>query len=476
MPTKDDGFAQYELASPSLLADQPPTLSEDDTAPGKNWTEIYEYLTRRLNALREWRYTWWANWSELAEFLLPRLYHWVITANTYDKGVRKNQRIIDSTAIFSIRTCAAGMWSGLTPSTRPWFKMGIGIDGMDLAKESKEWLENAERIIYFVIGQSNFYSTMHQLFQNVTTFGTSPMIIYEDSQNLIRCYLPCAGEYFLACGSTFSCESFYREFVLTIAQIVEMFTLENCPEVVRNKWRDKQTEIEMVVCHAIEPNFCLGSTGGKDNIRVVPGSFPFRELYWLKGQYTEAELSRRGFHEIPFVVARWYTVSNNPYGESPGMDVIGDVKQLQQETLRKAEFLEKGVRPPMTADVQLKNEPSSIQPGHITYVTTDGTKKKFEPAFEVSPAWMGPITEDIKEIQGRIEKCFFVDLFMAITNMQGVQPRNELELTKRDLERLQGLGPVIELFETEVAAPAIKRILGILMHMVGPLTQPAVAA
>jgi hypothetical protein len=66
------------------------------------------------------------------------------------------------------------------------------------------------------------------------------------------------------------------------------------------------------------------------------------------------------------------------------MDALGDTKQVQLETLRKAEFIEKGVRPPMGADPALKNEPASIVPGNITYIGADGQKKGFWPLFEVA--------------------------------------------------------------------------------------------
>jgi hypothetical protein len=69
---------------------------------------------------------------------------------------------------------------------------------------------------------------------------------------------------------------------------------------------------------------------------------------------------------------------------------------------------------------------------------------------------------DITEIQQRIDRTFYRDIFMAISRMEGVQPRNELELTKRDLERLQVLGPFIELFETEFADPILKRVIAIM--------------
>ena len=40
---------------------------------------------------------------------------------------------------------------------------------------------------------------MAQAFQDIVVFGTAPVIVYEDFEDIIRLYLPCAGEYYLAC-------------------------------------------------------------------------------------------------------------------------------------------------------------------------------------------------------------------------------------------------------------------------------------
>jgi hypothetical protein len=457
-----DDFAHYETSGADTLAKQP-AIIKADPPEGRDWPWIFAQLESKLAGLRDYRVSWWLYFAELATYILPRRYHFLVVADTMIKGIPLNNAIIDSTATLAMQTCAAGMWSGLTPPTRPWFKMGVAIDWIDLDDAAKAWLEDAERVIYYVFAQSNFYNTMAQAFQDVSVFGTAPIIMYEDTETVIRCYLPCAGEYYLAIGSRLSVDTLYREFVLTVKQIVDMFGLENCPENVRNLWRTggASQEFEMTVAHAIEPNYAMAMPDGSGKINVVSGHFTWREIYWLKGQNTQSELSRRGFNGCPFFVARWSTVSNDPYGRSPGMDCLGDTKQLQLETRRKGEFIEKLVRPPMGANVEMKNEPSSIQPGNITYTSTEGGKKGFWPLFEVSPTALPPMVEDIKEIQVRIEKCFFVDLFMAITNMEGVQPRNELELTKRDLERLQALGPFVNLFITEVASPAVMRALDI---------------
>jgi hypothetical protein len=456
--------AYYEAMSPSLLAQQPASTSGSGPAPGKDWGVIYQALEARLGALRTWRYSWWQYWASLAEFILPRRYKWLVTANTMNRWLPINNAIVDSTATLAMQICASGMWTGLTSPSRPWFKLGLALPWAQLDAEGEAWLYDTEQRLYAVLGGSNFYTIMAQAFQDVATFGTAPVIIYEDFEDVIRCYLPCAGEYYLAVGARLSVDTLYREFTLTTRDIVEMFGFDNCPAEIQKLWADggASLEQESVVAHAIEPNTALSGKRGKGDIRVVPGNFPYREVYWLKGAKTERELSRKGFTEKPFFAARWSTVSNDAYGRSPGMDALGDTKQLQMETRRKGEFIEKLVRPPMGADVELKNEPSSILPGHITYTNTQGGKKGFYPLFEVSPAALSPMVDDITKVQDRINRAFFVDVFMAITRMEGVQPRNELELTKRDLERLQVLGPFIELFETECAGPAITRVLGIL--------------
>ncbi len=419
--------------------------------------------------LMSWRYSWWAYWAVLARYILPERYHWLVVPNRMSKGNALNNDIIDSTATMAMKTCAAGLWTGLTSPSRPWFKVGVPEQFQKtLAADAAEWLSATTQALYSILGGSNFYTTMAQAFRDVTTFGTAPVIIYEDFEDVIRCYLPCAGEYYLAVGSRFSVDTLYREFVMTVAQIVEMFTLEKCPQQIRTLWETAggSLENEFVVGHAIEPNFALAKRNGSsgEKIDVVPGVFTFREVYWLKGQKTDAELSRKGFHERPFMAARWSTVSNDPYGRSPGMDALGDTKQIQLETLRKAEFIDKGVRPPMGADPELKNEPSSIQPGNITYTNTAGGRKGFWPLFEPNPSWLTGLVADIAGVSERIKEAFYVPIFMAISQMEGVQPRNELELTKRDLERLQVLGPFIELFETEFADPAIMRVIQIALR------------
>lgn len=472
--SSDLAFAPYEFASPTLLAAQPPSPPDTERRPGEDWNEIFTHLESRLGMLRTWRYSWWTYWSQLAEYILPKRYHWLVTANLMRRGSPINQTIVDSTATLAMNICSAGMVDGLMPTTRKWFKHGVAIPEYPLDNDAKLWLEALDTALETVFSQSNFYSIMAQAFQDLVVFGTAPVIMYEDPEDVLRCYCPCAGEYYLAVGSRLSVDTQYREFTLTVAQIVEMFTLAACPQQVQEQWQTAgaSLEVEYVVAHAIEPNFALSSRGrgkSKSKISPVPGKFTYREFYWLKGVKTERELSRRGFHDRPFAAGRWSVVSNDAYGSGPCMDALGDTKQLQLETRRKAEAIEKQVRPPMGADPSMLNQPSSILPGHVTYVSTENGKKGFWPLYEMKFD-LSAMIADIKDTQVRIKECLLVDVFNIISQMQGVQPRNELEIAERKGEKLQRLGPVIGLIKTEFAAPLVQRAVGILerKHLVKP--------
>jgi hypothetical protein len=125
------------------------------------------------------------------------------------------------------------------------------------------------------------------------------------------------------------------------------------------------------------------------------------------------------------------------------MKQLPNVRQLHQMLRRLGEAIDKMVRPPMLADVALKNEPSSILPGRVTYVPNLSKDSGMRPTYTVNPQ-VAEMMELIKELRVRIEQGYFVDVFQVISQMEGVQPRNELELNLRQGEALMRLGPVID--------------------------------
>ena len=439
----DQSPAHYEYQGPETLASTPSLIRLEGSRNDREWQDLRLLLEQRLYALRNWRLSWWEHWARLAEAILPRRYHWLIVPNTMTRGLAINQMIVDPTGAQAVRVCTAGLRSGLMSSSRPWFRIAPGLRTFKPDRAAKLWFEDTQDRMYRVFQGSNYYRSGTQMFEDLTVFGTAPKIMYEDRQDVIRCYNPCAGEYFLGTGGDFRVNSLYRTFVLTVFQCVEMFGLANVGSEIQGLWNSKgaSLETEVIIAHAIEPNFPAGQDDGQSTLGVVKGGFPYREIYWVWGKFTELPLSVRGFRTKPFIAPRWATTSNDAYGRSPGMDALPDILQLHTMTRRQAEAIEKLVRPPMLASVALKNQPSSILPGRVTFA--EDITKGMKPIYEVEPH-IGEMTQLIEKIESRVEKWFFNDLFQMLANMEGVQPRNEMEIAERRGEKLEVLGPVVD--------------------------------
>lgn len=451
-----NAIAHYEFADDSLLAQTPALAKQswyanDNATAQQRWEDLRLQLEQRLYGLRNWRLSWWEHWAKLAEAILPRRYHWLIVPNTMTRGLAINQAIKDPTGSQATRVCTAGMRSGIMSSSREWFKLRAGLRNFKPDQAAKDWFADTQDRIYRVLAGSNYYQSGTQMFEDLTVFGTAPKLMYEDRSSIIRCQNPCAGEYYLALGADGRRNAFYRTFVQTVAQWVQWVGLENVSANVATLWEQKGSalETEIIVAHAIEPNFSLSMPGMPEtNLGVIPGGFTYREYYWEWGIQTKGPGSARGFRTKPFIAPVWTSTSNDAYGRSPGMDALPDILQLHLMTVRQAEAIDKGVRPPLLADVTLKNQPSSILPGRVTYVpdVSKGMKSIFEMNMDIAD-----MTALIAKIEGRVEKWFFNDLFQMMANLEGVQPRNEMEIAERRNEKMQVLGPVVEGITAELA-------------------------
>ena len=415
---------------------------------------LRRHVDERMGGLRTDRMSWWTHWRELADYLLPRRYKWLITPNQGNRGSPINQKIINNTATIALRILAAGMMSGMTSPSKPWFRLTTGDDELDEDPDVKAWLGEVQIRLERVFAESNFYNALQVMYQDLGAFGTAAMVIYEDFEDVINCVNACAGEYFLANDERQQVGTFYREYVLTVRQVADQFGEENCSVTVKQAVQTAGAMLsrEIKVGHAIERN--------TDKIEGFGGiqGMEFREVYWEMGEGQTMLLRLRGFQEKPFICPRWDIIGNDAYGRSPGMDALGDVKALQVMEKRKAQALDKHVNPPLLADAALKNEPASVLPGGVTYVpSTQGIGMK--PVYQVAPDFEG-LAQEMQRVEQRIDATFYRDLFMMISQLETVRTATEIDARKE--EKLIQLGPVLERFENECLDPSLYRTFKIM--------------
>lgn len=408
---------------------------------------------RRWTDIKDERSTYFGHWEELSEFIMPRRGRF-LTSKSND-GSKKNGKIIDSTGSMAVRTLSAGMMSGITSPARPWFRLATPQAALMEQSDVKQWLFAVEKTMRDIFSRSNLYNSLQTVYEELAVFGTGALLISEDFDDVIRCYPFTVGEYGLAQSHRLQVDTFYREFNMTVAQVVEQFGLDNCSDAVRTMFKSGQLDKWVEVLHVIEPN-SVREYNKKDNLNM-----PYHSCYVEKASKNERKLLESGYEEFPILAPRWHVTGVDIYGRSPGMDVLGDVKALQIEQKRKAQGIDKMVNPPLQAPSSLRGQSASVLPGGVTYVDTmQGNQGGFRPTYEVNPR-LGELQQDIAETQYRIQQGFYSDLFQMMMNSDRRQITAR-EIDERHEEKLLMLGPVLERLHTELLNPLIDRTFNIM--------------
>ncbi len=408
-----------------------------------------EYFNRRTEAMRQERQSFIPHWRDLSEFTQPRRGKFIIADhNRGDASAFK--AIINSVGTQALRTSRTGFFSGTMSPSRPWFAMRVLDPELMEIQEVKEWLELVEKIIRAIFNQSNLYSMAPVMLGELLLFGSGCMTHVDDFLDVARFYTHTVGSYMISQDDRLVVNTLVREFELTTEQIVKQFGLKNISPAIRAAWDrgDYSTLFEIV--QFIEPNPNQVDGG------VFSDTKPFRSVHYEVSTAEKKFLGVKGFQEFPAYCPRWETTGNDTYGtDCPGMTALGDIKGLQTEERRKAQGIDKSVNPPLHGPPEVRNVPASALPGGLTTYSATGNHF-LRPIFETKPD-LGGLMDDIAKVEGRINNVFFVDLFRAISNMDGIQPRNREELQQRREESLLELSPALERVHGDFLARLIDR-------------------
>ena len=409
-----------------------------------------DYFQKRLGALKNERQSFITHWKDLSEFIQPRKGRFSLSDR--NRGVPRHNSIINSKATQALRIATAGMLAGTMSPTRPWFALEtIDPDLMEF-QPVKIWLRQQEKLLRSIFNQSNFYNMAPTFISELLLFGTAAMSHVDDFDDVARFYTHTAGSYFIAQDDRFIVTTLVREFEMTTNQIVKQFGLDRASTAVRTAFDKGNYDNWYPVVHFIEPNPDANENNPAAQFK------PFRSIYYEPNNVNrDIFLNRSGFDEFPAYVARWNVTGEDVYGtDCPGMTSLGDVKGLQIEEKRKAQGIDKMVNPPLKGPASMRNVPVSSLPGGLTIYDGDRSRELLSPIYQVAPQ-LQELIADIERVERRIDSAFFVDMFLAISNMEGIQPRNQLDLSQRNEERLLQLGPVLERMHGEFLEKLIDR-------------------
>lgn len=409
----------------------------------------------RKSALWAERSSWIGRYQEVTEFLLP--YAGRFFAGDRNRGDRSFNSIYDSSATGALDILAAGMMAGMTSPARPWFRLATPDRDLMEYAPVRWWLHDVSELMRDIYAKSNTYNALHSLYEELGAFATGASIIEDDFDTVIHHTVLTAGEYAIGTDDRGRVNTLVREFDMTVMQIIEKFVVQpdgsfdwsRVSPTIKNNW-DTHRNLDgwVTVNHIIEPRL------DRDVRKRDAKNMPIASCYFEAGATDETLLRESGYKRFPAIVPRWHVRGGDIYGNGPSFRAIGDIKQLQQEQLRKGQAIDYQTKPPIQVPAERKNSTVSHLPGGVSYIPMQGQSQGARPLFEVNLD-LNALLVDIQDVRNRINRAFYADLFLMISQDNRASRATATEIAERHEEKLLMLGPVLERLHNEMLSPKI---------------------
>lgn len=414
-----------------------------------------EPYRRRWRDLEEEGKTFRQHWSEIEEFEFPRRGRWLNGGNeaVTDSKIYSD-RLLNNTALTARQVVASGLKNGLTPSTRDWY--GILPEDEELRDDANctWWLSKLKKRGQQVMGASNFYSEDYGLYEDAAAFGTAAMLMEKDDAATLQFIRLPNGSYWPETNAANQVNGLARRFALSSENLLKEFGRDALPARVTDRlgqghYYDRETVIQFI--RPVDPD-------DSD----APEWAEYESVYFLehKDESGDRILARRYYRVRPFIVLRWSVDDGTPYGaRCPGMDCLGDCRQLQAMERKKLRAVDMSIDPPVKASQSLFGS-LNRRPGTVTWVDSEQERASVEPLMQIRYD-INQISADIERTEKRIDRAHHRDFFLSLQ-------RNQPQMTAKEViaraeERVMILGPMIERFNYDMLEHVLNFVIDFIM-------------
>lgn len=340
------------------------------------------------NRLISERYEWDRIWEQCARLVLPMqdrefrrgssntgsreaIDGWAAGPRSVDKLAER----FDITAVVAAERLATGLMSLVTPDNEKWMSLGISdpLGAVEATDEETRWLERQRDYLMSTMytPATGWNAANGGSMRSMVVFGTGLYFLEEAwgkrGQNDVAVPytftpLPLSENYLTVDGQN-EIDQDYRRFRLSARSALTLFG-ENLHPMTKAMAEDPQRWHQQIeILHWVGYRRQKGMNN--DPMRNSPVESVYVEVEKLH------EIRRGGFNYFPVVAYHWNQVPNSPYGESPVMLVMAEIKGgniLAKNSLLSAQQL---TRPPVgTSDDGTMNRPN-LNPGAINFGALD---------------------------------------------------------------------------------------------------------
>ena len=402
--------------------------------------------------------TWKAVYKDVSDYIA------VGRGRYEDYGDRPNQKskaaskIINNTATDALHMLGAGLHGGLSSPARPWFQLGFVDEDMNGFSTYRAWLDSCEKIMYAAFKRSNFYTIIHNIYEEIGGFGTGAMMLDDNPEHGLLFHYFTVGDYRFSVKVDGRCHSFYRKFKMQACQVSQFFGNDACSDKVKRLLSTNPYEW-VEIMHALEPN------EAHDPNKM--DSKPFTSVYF-ETKEKDRRLSDKGYEEFPVVTPRWQALSNESYGWGPGLESVGLAKAIQTMERQSMLASDKMLDPPLALPASMKDRMLDLGPSGKNIYDESGVK--IQNMVTIDPNVIQLYRANIDAIEGKIRRNFHNELFLMIAQEDPAK-MTATEVLARKEEKMLMVGPTIERLEYEHLAPIVERVFAVLARQ-GKLPPP----
>ena len=421
-------------------------------------TQIADLLQREKD-LRAARSSWEAHWQELGELL--RTERADFTAEP-GPGERRTRRVFDGTPQQAARGLASALDGMLKGRQSQWFHLRPEGDALAQDEAVRAWVRDIEGRMWRALyaDRAHFAARSFETDLDLVVFGTGVFFTQE---------LPGHGLHFrafhlrdtlIAENDRGEIDTVLRSFRLTPRQAVQRFGAERVGARTRELLRDGSRR-KLRFLHAVMPRQDWAALSGE------PAALPVASA-WIDAD-SQHLIGVGGYHEMPYAIPRWETVTGEVYGRSPAMLALPDVQTLNaiSQTLLKAG--QKAVDPPMLVAQEGLVSGVRLFPGGITYVDYSNVPGGHRP---IDPLVGGANLPLGLEMENQRRDMVWAAFFRNVLQLPVAGPNmTATEVLERKAEFMRLIGPTFARLESDYVAPIVKRVFG-LMFRAGALPPP----
>ena len=401
----------------------------------------FEQVQKYSENLMSYMNTYKTEWQTISEFICP---HRGRFDNSSPKFRATNyKKFINSTAAIALNTLTAGLLTGVAAPNRNWFfpvKREGKAAGVKTLTDGDLWLEEHQETILQGCALSNFYSSLKEMYEEGAVFGPSLAVIYPDNESIFRIETLTVGTYAVALDARGHAAAATHFIYKTVGDIIAEYDEKFIPQKIKDEFKNGAIDKSYKIWHMILPEKQYENGKGED----------FIGIFWIDGE--KSYLSLEKFPYNPLLYYRWAkTESSDLFGYGIGKQILGDIKALAK--LEEDKYL--GVdlitfRPVQYNSARVQGKMNLNPKGQTEFI---GDTPAIVPIDVASPQ-LNELSNLVSQIEGRIYKSFYYDIFLAM--LSSTREKTAREVDSMEAEKILMIGPMYENIKYDLLLPFLR--------------------